>query len=97
MGYTGDQVRYFLSLLTLAEKSSNFDRATLDERNKFLAGPMNAAFEKPISACHSKFGGKVPEGVLNEKVQLETAQLIRKYLRSMDRAEYAVLLGLIEN
>jgi methionyl-tRNA synthetase len=97
MGYTGDQVRYFLSLLTLAEKSSNFDRATLDERNKFLAGPMNAAFEKPISACHSKFDGKVPEGVLNEKVQLETANLIRKYLRSMDRAEYAVLLGLIEN
>jgi methionyl-tRNA synthetase len=97
MGYTGDQVRYFLSLLTLAEKSSNFDRATLEERNKFLAGPMNAAFEKPISACHSKFNGVVPEGVLNEKVLLETANLVRKFLRSMDRGEYAVLLGLVEN
>jgi methionyl-tRNA synthetase len=58
---------------------------------------MNAAFEKPISACHSKFRGKVPEGKLNEKVQLETANLIRKYLRSMDRGEYSTLLNLIEN
>ena len=32
-----------------------------------------------------------------EKVISETAQLIRKYMRSMDRAEYPVLLGLIEN
>jgi methionyl-tRNA synthetase len=96
-GYDADQIRYFLSLLTLPEKSSNFDFAALDERNHFLAGPMNAAFEKPISACHSKFGGKVPEGKLNEKVQLETANLIRKYLRSMDRGEYSTLLNLIEN
>lgn len=97
MGYEADQIRYFLSMLTLPEKSSNFDLATLDERNHFLAGPMNAAFEKPISACHSKFDGIVPEGVLNEKVQTETANLIRKYLRSMDRGEYAILLNLIEN
>lgn len=96
-GYTGDQIRYFLSLLTLPEKSSNFDFATLDERNRFLAGPMNAAFEKPISACHSKFESKVPEGQLIEKVQLETANLVRKYLRSMERAEYSTLLNLIEN
>jgi len=96
-GYTADQVRYFLSLLTLAEKSSNFDFSTLDERNRFLAGPMNAAFEKPISACHSKFDGKVPDGVLMEKVQTETANIVRKYLRSMDRAEYPILLNLIEN
>ncbi|MBU6154052.1 MAG: class I tRNA ligase family protein [Bdellovibrionales bacterium] len=96
-GYDADQIRYFLSLLTLPEKSSNFDFAALDERNQFLAGPMNAAFEKPISACHSKFDGKVPEGKLNEKVQLETANLIRKYLRSMDRGEYSTLLNLIEN
>ena len=96
-GYSADQIRYFLSLLTLPEKSSNLDFATLDERNRFLAGPMNAAFEKPISACHSKFGGVVPQGVLLEKVVGETAQLIRKYLRSMDRGEYSTLLNLIEN
>jgi methionyl-tRNA synthetase len=96
-GYNADQVRYFLSMLTLPEKSSNFDFATLDERNHFLAGPMNAAFEKPISACHSKFDGTVPDGVLMEKVQTETANLVRKYLRSMDRGEYAILLNLIEN
>jgi len=96
-GYSADQVRYFLSLLTLPEKSSNFDFKTLDERNHFLAGPMNAAFEKPISACHSKFDGKVPEGKLLDKVKSETANLIRKYVRSMDRAEYSTLLNLIEN
>jgi methionyl-tRNA synthetase len=96
-GYDADQVRYFLSMLTLPEKSSNFDFSTLNERNHFLAGPMNAAFEKPISACHSKFDGVVPEGSLMEKVQIETANLVRKYLRSMDRGEYSTLLNLIEN
>lgn len=96
-GYTGEQVRYFIATLSLAEKSSNFDLHTLDEKNKFLAGPMNAAFEKPISAVHSKFGGKVPEGKLNEKVQAETLNLVRRYVKSMDRADYPVLLGQIEN
>lgn len=96
-GYAPDQIRYFLSLLTLPEKSSNFDFATLDERNRFLAGPMNAAFEKPISACHSKFGGRVPEGVLNEKVELETTRMIQRYLKSMEKAEYSTLLYAIEN
>lgn len=96
-GYTGDQVRYFLATLNLSEKNSNFDFAVLDEKNKFLAGPMNAAFEKPISACHAKFGGKIPDGVLNEKVAAETLKLVQKYLRSMERAEWGVLLGLVEN
>lgn len=96
-GYSADQVRYFLATLSLPEKGSNFDFATLDERNKFLAGPMNAAFEKPISACHSKFGGKVPEGVLNEKVVTETLQVVRRYVKGMDRSEYSNLLGAIEN
>ncbi|MFL5813037.1 MAG: methionine--tRNA ligase [Bdellovibrionia bacterium] len=96
-GYTADQIRYFLATLSLPEKASNFDFATLDERNKFLAGPMNAAFEKPISACHSKFGGKIPEGVLNEKVVQETLQVVRRYVKGMDRSEYSNLLGAIEN
>jgi methionyl-tRNA synthetase len=96
-GYTADQIRYFLAMLSLSEKPSNFDLATLDERNRFLAGPMNAAFEKPISACHSKYEGRVPEGQLIEKVVQETTKLTQKYLRSMERAEYPILLGLIEN
>ena len=96
-GYSADQIRYFLAMLSLPEKSSNFDFATLDERNRFLAGPMNAAFEKPISACHSKFGGVVPQGTLNEKVVAETANIVRRYLRSMERAEYATLLNAVEN
>jgi methionyl-tRNA synthetase len=96
-GYTADQVRYFLALLNLPEKSSNFDFATLDERNRFLAGPMNAAFEKPISACHSKFGGKVPEGTLDPKVELETTRMLARYFKSMERAEYSTLLFAVEN
>src|SRR5690606_6484607 len=43
MGYHPDQIRYFLSTLGLADKQSNFDFETFKERNKFLAGPMNAA------------------------------------------------------
>ncbi|MGZ3708363.1 MAG: class I tRNA ligase family protein, partial [Bdellovibrionota bacterium] len=96
-GYSPDQVRYFLALLSLPEKSSNFDFATLDERNRFLAGPMNAALEKPISAVHSRFGGKVPAGVLNEKVVTETGRMIQRYLKSMEKAEYSTLLYAIEN
>jgi methionyl-tRNA synthetase len=96
-GYSADQVRYFLALLSLPEKSSNFDFGTLDERNRFLAGPMNAAFEKPISACHSKFDGKVPKGVLNEKVVLETARMVQRYIRCMEKAEYSTLLFAVEN
>ena len=94
---TADQVRYFVALLSLPEKSSNFDFGMLAERNKFLAGPMNAAFEKPISACHSKFGGKVPSGTVNPKVLEESTKMIQRYLRSMERGEYSTLLYAVEN
>lgn len=96
-GYAADQLRYFLALLGLPEKSSNFDFGELDQRNKFLAGPLNASFEKTISACHSKFGGVVPDGKLNEKVASETRNIVAKYLKAMDRAEYTSLLFAIEN
>lgn len=96
-GYTADQIRHYLALLGLPDKPSDFDFVKLDERNRFLAGPMNSAFEKPISAAHSKFGGKVPEGVLSEKVVGETVRLVQRYVRSMDRADYPNLLFEIEN
>jgi methionyl-tRNA synthetase len=97
MGYDVDQIRYFLTLLSLPEKSSNFDFENLKERNKFLAGPLNAAFEKPISACHSKFGGIIPNGELLENVKIDTARMLQRYFRSMERAEYSTLLFAIEN
>lgn len=97
MGYAPDQVRYFLALLSLPVKASNFDFEHFAERNKFLAGPMNAAFEKPISACHSKFEGKVPEGKLIGKAEAETLKLVQLYLRSMQKGDYSTLLGQIEN
>ncbi len=97
MGYGADQVRYFLSTLSLAEKQSNFDFETFNERNKFLAGPLNAAIEKPISACHSKFNGVIPDGKLLEKVEKETLKLSQMYLKNMEKADYITLLGQIEN
>ncbi len=96
-GYTGEQLRYFIATLSLAEKNSNFDFSTLNERNKFLAGPLNAAFEKPLAAVHSKFNGRVPAGTLMPKVEAESTKILQKYLRSMERADYPVLLNLIEN
>jgi methionyl-tRNA synthetase len=97
MGFTADQVRYYLSLLSLPDKPSSFDMPVFRERNRFLAGPMNAAFEKPLSACHSKFGGVVPDGKLNEKVEQETTRLVARYFKAMEKADYPVLLGAIEN
>jgi methionyl-tRNA synthetase len=97
MGFDPDQVRYFLSTLGLAEKQSNFDFETFKERNKFLAGPMNAAIEKPISAAHSKFNGEVPDGKLLEKIEKETMKIVQLYVKNMEKAEYITLLGQIEN
>jgi methionyl-tRNA synthetase len=97
MGFDPDQVRYFLATLGLAEKPSNFDFVTFKERNKFLAGPMNAAIEKPISATHSRFDGKVPDGKLFEKIEKETLKIVQLYLKNMEKAEYLTLLGQIEN
>jgi len=97
MGYHPDQVRYFLSTLGLPEKPSNFDFETFKERNKFLAGPMNASIEKPISAVHSRFEGKIPNGKLLEKVEKETMKIVQLYVKNMEKGEYLTLLGQIEN
>ncbi|WP_409477282.1 methionine--tRNA ligase [Pseudobdellovibrio sp. HCB154] len=97
MGYSSEQVRYYLAMLSLPVKASNFDFAHFAERNKFLAGPLNAALEKPISACHSKFGGVVPEGKLIGKAEAETVKLVQMYLRSMQKGDYSTLLGQVEN
>jgi len=96
-GYSADQIRYFFATLSLPDKPSSFDFEAFNERNKFLSGPMNAAFEKPLSAAHSKFQGMVPEGKVTEKVLQETIKLTQRYMRAMERSEYVVLLGAIEN
>ncbi|MFZ4715408.1 MAG: methionine--tRNA ligase [Bacteriovoracaceae bacterium] len=97
MSFHPDQVRYFLSTLGIPEKQSNFDFETFKERNKFLAGPMNAAIEKPISAANTKFDGKVPDGKLLEKVEKETMKIVQMYVKTMEKAEHITLLGQIEN
>jgi methionyl-tRNA synthetase len=97
MGFDPDQVRYFLSTLGLPDKQSNFDFETFKERNKFLAGPMNAAIEKPISAVHTRFEGKVPQGNLLEKAEKETMKIVQLYVKNMEKADYITLLGQIEN
>ena len=95
-GYSVDQVRYFLALLNLQEKAANFDLEAFRDRNRFLAGPINAAIERPISAAHSKFGGIVPEGVLAENVAAATLRMTQRYVNAMTRAEYSTLLYDIE-
>ncbi len=97
MNYSPDQVRYFLSSLSLSEKASNFDFENFKSKNQFLAGPMNASFERPISACHSKFGGVVPKGKFIGKTEKETQKIVQSYTRFMERAEYAKALGALEN
>jgi methionyl-tRNA synthetase len=97
MGYSADQVRYYTALLGLAKGRSDFDFDTLKDRNRFLAGPMNAAFERPISAAHSKFGSRVPEGKLIGKVEEKTNRVVARYVKAMERADYPNLLYEIEN
>src|SRR5215468_2052306 len=96
-GYSADQIRYYLALLGLSEKPSNFDFDKLTERNAFLAGPMNATFERPISAAHSKFGGRVPQGVLADKVVADTQRIVQRYVKGMERADYPTMLFEVEN
>jgi methionyl-tRNA synthetase len=96
-GYSADQIRYFLAILSLSEKSSNFDFEVLNQRNLFLAGPMNACFEKPISAVHSKFEGKIPKGKLIGKTEKETLKIVQTYTRFMEKGEYPKALFAVEN
>jgi methionyl-tRNA synthetase len=97
MGYGPDQVRYYLALLGLGDKPSDFDFEQFDARNVFLSAKMNAAFERPISAAHSKFGGIVPEGHLIDKVEKETERMVQRYVRSMEKANYPNMLYELEN
>jgi methionyl-tRNA synthetase len=96
-GYTADQVRYYLALLGLSRKQSNFDFESFEARNRFLAGPMNAAFEKPISAAHSQFGGRVPDGVLDDKAVAATVRMVQRYVSAMQKADYSSMLFDLEN
>ncbi len=96
-GYDPDQIRYFLALLTLSKKQSNFDFASLNERNVFLAGPMNAALEKPISAAIAKFDSVIPAGKLIGTVAEDTKKIVQMYMKFMERAEYSEILFAIEN
>jgi methionyl-tRNA synthetase len=95
--FTPDQIRYYLSQLSLPKKQSNFDLEMLREKVAFLAGSLNAAFERPISAAHSKFDSRVPGGDLIGKTEEETRKIVEMYMKHMSRADYPDLLFLIEN
>ena len=96
MGYTADQIRYYIAILGLSKMEADFEVDKLDERNRFLAGPLNSSMERPISAAHSKFGGRVPDGTLIDDVEQNTARIVQRYLKSMERADYPNLLYAIE-
>lgn len=96
-GFTADQIRYYICGLSLHKKQSNFEIEGLREKCKFLAGPLNAAFEKPISAALSKFAGKVPQGSLIDKTGEATVKMVSTYHNLMSKADYPDLMGQIEN
>ncbi|PIE23037.1 MAG: methionine--tRNA ligase [Planctomycetota bacterium] len=96
-GYDADQIRYYMAILGLSKTQADFDFEKLDERNRFLAGPLNAAFERPISAAHSKFAGKVPSGKLVDDVEQKTLRIVQRYLKSMGNADYPTLVYELEN
>lgn len=95
--YSSDQIRYFMAFLSLREKPCNFDFSFLAKRNDFLSGPLNAAFEKPLSAARKRFGGKVPEGRLLPKVVKETEKVLSSFARWMPQARYPQFLLSVEN
>ena len=96
-GHSADQVRMYLALLALAERPSDFDLDQFAQRNAFLGGPLNAAFEKPISACHAHYQGLIPEGRIDDKSLAMTTRIVARYLKAMPRADYPSLLFEIEN
>ena len=96
-GYSVDQIRYYLALLGLSEKPSNFDFDKLDERNAVLSGKINAALERPLSAAHNKFESTVPEGILIDKVEADTARMVQRYVKAMTTANYPSMLFELEN
>ena len=97
LNYDPDQVRYFLALQGLSEKPADFDFEMFAQRNAFLAGRMNASFEKPISAAHSRFEGCVPEGKLIDKVEKDTVAMVQRYVKAMGKANYPNMLYELEN
>ena len=97
MNYDSDQIRYYMAILGLTKSQSDFEIDKLNERNLFLSGALNAAFERPISAVHSKFNGLIPEGKLIDKVEELTTKIVARYMKSMENADYPSLLYEIEN
>ena len=95
--YTPDQIRYHLAHLGLADKPSSFELAKLDERCAFLATRMSSAFERPIAAAISKFESKVPNGSLIDNAEELTTNIVRRYVKSMQRGVYTSLLNELEN
>jgi methionyl-tRNA synthetase len=96
-GCSADQIRYFLATLNLADDASDFNVEQLAERNRFLGGILNAALERPISAAHSKFDGKVPDGTLMGSVVPDTVRMVQRYLKAMEKSSHPGLLTDVEN
>jgi methionyl-tRNA synthetase len=97
MGYSADQIRYFLATLNLADDASDFNVEQLNERNRFLGGILNAALERPISAAHSKFDGLVPDGALMDGVVTDTIRMVQRYVKAMEKSSHPGLLTDVEN
>ena len=96
-GRASDQMRYFLAFLSLKQKPANFDIKLCQQRSDFLAGPLNAAIEKPLSAARKQFGGRVPDGQLLPKVVRETEKILKITVTMMPQSKYPQFLLAVEN
>lgn len=94
---SSDQMRYFLAFLSLKQKPANFDLTLCEQRHDFLAGPMNAALEKPLSAARKHYGACVPAGNLLPKVIRETEKILRITVKMMPQSKYPQFLLAAEN
>ena len=94
--YSADQIRYFVSLMSLTDKPASFDFETFNRKNAFLSTTLNAVFEKPISAAHSKFAGVVPDGKLLEKVGNQTIKIVKSYVQFMPDGKYSQFIVALE-
>lgn len=95
--YCADHIRYFLAFLSLKQKPASFDLTLFQQRNDLLAGPINAAFEKPLSAARKHYSCQVPEGTLLPKVEAATQKVIKLAIKTMPKSQYPQYLLGVEN
>lgn len=95
--YAPDVVRMYLARINFDGGEPNFDFPELNKVADLLGSRYNSAIEKPISAAHAKFDGKVPQGILVDDVVKLTEALIQRYVSGLDKTSYPGFLLELDN